>query len=117
MTSHAELHDLPGQCDRLPSLSAVALEILKVIRREEASLRELAEIISKDPALATKVLRTVNSSFYGLAGKVKTVHHATVVLGMSAVKSVALSFTLVQAIRGMTPKQFDHRRFWTDCSM
>ncbi|MCK5712734.1 MAG: HDOD domain-containing protein, partial [Hyphomicrobiaceae bacterium] len=109
-----KLREKLQSCDNLPSLSAVALEVLNLIRQDNASLKELAEVISQDPALATKVLRTVNSSFYGLAKKIKTIHHATVVLGMSAVKSLALSLSLVKTIDGAKGAQFNFRQFWTD---
>ena len=63
---------------RMPSLPVVAAEVLDLVEEEEVDLALIAEAVTKDAALATRVLRTVNSSFYGQAYSVGTVGHALV---------------------------------------
>jgi diguanylate cyclase (GGDEF)-like protein len=92
----------------------VALQVLKIIRKDNLSLKELAEVVGRDPALTAKVLRTANSSLYGLTGKIRTIHQATVALGVRTIRSLALSFTIVSTLRQIAGKQFDLTQFWTD---
>src|SRR5687768_7730225 len=53
------------QCPNLPSLPAIAMQVLELAQKPEVDIAEIARIIAKDPALSSKILRTVNSSFYG----------------------------------------------------
>ena len=60
-----QLIDRINQCPNLPSLPTIAIQVLEMAQRPEADIAEIARIISKDPAMSSKILRTVNSSFYG----------------------------------------------------
>jgi len=82
----------------LPTLPAVALRVLELIGCRDVSVREIASVIEHDPALASKVLRTVNSSFFGLARPCGSVQQALVYIGLHSLKSLVLSFTLARAI-------------------
>jgi HD-like signal output (HDOD) protein len=95
----------------LPTLPAAALYILQLANNDKTELTELAAGISKDPALSVKVLRAVNSSFYGMPQKVSTVSQAVVLLGLHAVKALVLGFTLLNNIRS-NKSGFDHLSFW-----
>src|SRR5712671_4602495 len=83
------------QCPTLPSLPTIALEVLNLAQSDEVDIAEIARTISKDPALASKILRTVNSSFYGRSNSISTISHALVLLGLQAVKTLVLGFSLV----------------------
>jgi HD-like signal output (HDOD) protein len=100
------------QCPTLPSLPRVAVEIIKLTEDADAAIPALARIVSQDPALVAKVLRTVNSSFYGLSHTISSVEHALVVLGLDGVKTLVLSFSLVAGLKAVTPKGFDHLTYW-----
>jgi diguanylate cyclase (GGDEF)-like protein len=97
---------------RLPSLPGVAVRVLELVKQENASVATVGKVISADPALSAKVIRTVNSSFYGLTHQVATINHALVLLGMQTVKTVALGFSLVGALNTKKSPKFDYLRFW-----
>lgn len=101
-------------CPTLPSLPAVAVRVIELTRDENVSLDELALTIQNDQGLAAKVLRTVNSSYYGLREKCSTIRKALVLLGLNAVKSLALGFSLVEALQTPpTPDDpFDYMAYW-----
>lgn len=99
-------------CPRLPSLPAIALEVIDLCRQEEVAIREIARVISRDPALSSKILRTVNSSFYGLRKPVATISQAIVILGLNAVRTLALGFTLVDSFKNTGGEQFDANIIW-----
>src|SRR5215210_7549426 len=82
-------------CPNLPSLPAIAMQVLELTQKADVDIAEIARIISKDAALAGKILRTVNSSFYGRSQNVSTVSHALVILGLQSVKTLVLGFSLV----------------------
>jgi len=64
---------------------------------ESGSVRELAELIMRDPLLAANVLGRVNSPFYGLQAPIVSVPHAITFLGKNAVRNMAIKFLLAQA--------------------
>lgn len=100
------------QCPNLPSLPAVAVQVLELTQQADVNLAELARLISKDPALAGKILRTVNSSFYGRSQIVGTISHALVILGLQSVKTLVLGFSLVAHLNTDKQKGFDYLAYW-----
>jgi putative nucleotidyltransferase with HDIG domain len=96
---------------KLYSLPQTLAEVIRVVSDDNSSADDLAGVLMKDPALTTKVLRVVNSPFYGVGRQIGTVSQAVVTLGMRQVTALALS----TSIYGMTEKwqsQFDRMRFW-----
>src|SRR4051812_9548641 len=82
---------------RLPSPPAIAVRILDVVRGDDFSFVDLANVIQTDPALTGRILRFANSSFYSLSRNVTSIETAVAVLGVNAVKNIALSFILAQS--------------------
>lgn len=101
-----------SQCPTLPSLPTIAMQILDLVQRDEVDIAEIARIISKDPALSSKILRTVNSSFYGRSRSISTISHALVILGLQSVKTLVLGFSLVNNLAKNKLKGFTHLRYW-----
>lgn len=97
---------------QLPSMPAVAMQIIDLVQQDEANVDKIAEAVSLDPALSTKMLKTVNSSFYGLPKTVGSVHQAVVVLGLNSVKTLALGFSLVGKMTESCGEGFDQMAFW-----
>jgi two-component system, cell cycle response regulator len=107
-----ELRDKIRSCPTLPTLPTIAMQVLDLAQKEEVDLAEVARTITKDPALAGKILKTVNSSFYGRAHSVSTVSHALVILGLQSVKTLVLGFSLVTNLTKDKQKGFDHMKYW-----
>jgi diguanylate cyclase (GGDEF)-like protein len=96
----------------LPSPPAIAVQILNTVQKEDASLQDLARIISADPALTAKLLRVANSSFYALPNRITSVERALTVLGTNVIKNIALSFAIAGEVRGREQGGFDFDYFW-----
>lgn len=107
-----ELLEQVLSCNRLPTVPAVAMRLIDLTRDNNVSMRALAELITNDQGLAAKILRTVNSSFYGLRQRCSSINQAIVMLGLSAVKSLALGFCVVQAVKDCDTEGFDHVAYW-----
>ena len=99
-------------CPTLPSLPAIALQVLELAHKDHVDIAEIARVISKDPALSSKILRTVNSSFYGRANTISTISHALVLLGLQSVKTLVLGFSLVGNLSKTKTKGFKHVNYW-----
>ncbi|MCC7350754.1 MAG: GGDEF domain-containing protein [Phycisphaerales bacterium] len=100
------------ECPTLPSLPTIAIQVLDLAQRESVDIAEIARVISKDPALSSKILRTVNSSFYGRSQSIGTISHALVILGLQSVKTLVLGFSLVTTLAKDKGKGFKHLTFW-----
>jgi len=97
-------------CPSLPSPPAVAVKVIELTGNENVHVDDLAAVIKTDQGLASKILRTVNSSFYGLRQPCSTIEKALVMLGLGPVKTLALGFSLVSAVEG--EKGFDFEAYW-----
>lgn len=86
--------DISVSLESLPSPPVVAMEIIRLTRDPDSSAADLGQILTQDPVLATRILQVANSPAYGLAREVSNIDRATALLGLKAVKMMALSFSL-----------------------
>ncbi len=96
----------------LPTLPGIAIKILETIRNANTGIDAIGDLIANDPPLSAKVLKLVNSPFYGLPSKVTSVHTAINLLGSHTIKNIALSFSLVGSYQNKNGNQFDYPLFW-----
>jgi putative nucleotidyltransferase with HDIG domain len=80
--------------EQIPTLPIVSRQIMNLLGDEEVSVKKVAGLIEKDQAMAVKILKIANSSFYGTLTKVSTIDHALVVLGLGEVKAILLAFSI-----------------------
>src|SRR5262249_39760117 len=97
---------------RLPSPPGVAVRIIEILQREDFTFNQLGAVIQSDPALVAKILRLVNSGYYAVSQKVGSIDMAIALLGINAVKNIALSFTIPDIFKARRVEQFDFNRFW-----
>ena len=95
----------------LPPLPLVVQKLLKVVGDANTSAKDVAEVLSSDQAMTSKVLKLVNSAFYGLPGKISTISRAVVILGNAAVRNLALAFASYDALKKLGGDQVQER-FW-----
>ena len=100
------------QSPRLPSLPTIALEVLTIARDPDVAFSRVAEVIQHDPALSSRILKAVNSAFYGQARAVGTISRALQVLGMNTVKTLALGFSLVGNLQRSSEAGMDYVGYW-----
>jgi len=101
-----------ARADNLPSLPAVAVEILRLSRDENAGLEDYATTVSSDPVLALRLLKLANSSLFSVGHEVSTIERAIMVLGMKTVQLMTLSFSLVSSLPQEGGEEFDYGEFW-----
>jgi putative nucleotidyltransferase with HDIG domain len=97
----------------LPTLPAVFVRIIKALRNPNASVKDIAGVVEADQAITMKILRLINSSFYGLSRSVDSVHQAIVLLGANTLKNVVISASVFKALGSQgTDHSFDREAFW-----
>jgi diguanylate cyclase (GGDEF)-like protein len=111
-TSTDPLESLVEDVSAIPSPPAIAVRIVQEVKKDNTSLNDLARIISCDPALTAKILKVANSPFYGLPSKVESIERAVNVLGLEALKNIALSFIIVKEFNTDSSGKFDSGLFW-----
>ncbi|MFQ5416078.1 MAG: HDOD domain-containing protein [Myxococcota bacterium] len=104
--------DILARVTDLPSIPAVALEIVRLTEDEDCTLDDFAIVLSRDPALASKVLRLANSALYNSGSPVSTLQRATMRLGTRAVKLMSLTFSLAGSLPSKGAGPFNFREYW-----
>ena len=77
--------------ENLPTLPGVVSKLSTMVESPNVSTAQVGEMIQADQVLSAKVLRLINSAFFGFPGKIATVTHALVLLGFNAVKGLVLT--------------------------
>lgn len=98
----------------IPTLPTVIERLTRLLQNPKTSAEEVGKAITTDQALAAKVLKLVNSAFYGFPGRISTITHAIVILGFSTVKNIVLTASIFDAFhcKGEGVGDFDLEGFW-----
>jgi len=80
-----------GTLRNVPTLPDVFGKIIPLMESPSAGAQDISNIISSDQALSAKILRVVNSAFYGFPGRISNISHALIILGFDVVKGLILS--------------------------
>lgn len=102
------------QISHIATLPEVTLRIIELVEDPSSTAQDLHNVISNDPALGSRILKVVNSAFYGLPGQIGSINRAIVLLGLNAVKNIAIAASLAKLYRGgqLCPG-FSARDLWT----
>ena len=93
----------------LPTIPVVAIKVMQLIESETATAEELAKIVASDPAVAARVLKISNSSFYGCRRQIQTLSSAIIILGFSTLRSLVVAASLKQVYK---PYGLTERMLW-----
>jgi len=96
--------------DSLPTIPIVALRIGEVIHSKNVSVQQVAELLKTDPATSAKLLRLVNSPYFGIPGGVSDVTRAIPFVGFNTLYQLVLSISVLETLG--TGAGFDARSLW-----
>lgn len=105
-------HDAVKKVSAIATLPEVTAKIIATVEDPRSSAQALHKIVSHDPALVTRILKVVNSAFYGLPGQIGSIERAIVLLGLNAVKNIAVAASLGQLFRGQLCEGFAAKDLW-----
>lgn len=98
---------------RMGTLPMVFHHLVEMINNPESTIEDIAKIIAMDPALTAKLLKLVNSPFYGLAYKIDTINRAVVLVGTRQLVMLAMGATLVTTFKGVPVSLVNMQSFWS----
>ena len=97
----------------IPTLPTIVFELNQLLENPETSIVKVSETIEKDQAVTLKILKLVNSAFYGFKSGVSDIRHAVVMLGFNAVRNAIVSVSIINALpKGLLFQDFEMGAFW-----
>ncbi len=100
--------------DQMPALSTTVTKVLEICNQPNTSPNDLNKIIALDPVLTSRVLKLINSAYYSLPDRIPSLTRAIIMLGMNTVKNLALSTSVLGAMKGRKSERVLRTDlFWT----
>jgi HD-like signal output (HDOD) protein len=99
---------------KIPPLPAAVNRLIAEINRSEPDIDRLVQLISSDPEITAKVIKTVNSSLYSPRVPVADAKRAVTLLGLAQIRSIVLAFATMDALPKPKGNLFNHNAFWID---
>ncbi len=96
----------------LPTLPNVVAKITSRIANPATNAADIGRLIEQDQSLTGKILRLVNSAYYGFPKQIKSIQHAVVILGFNKVKTIIITASVFGAFGDRKGSGLDLRRFW-----
>ena len=112
--SEVELRQRIEACPKLASLRSIHGALADLLRNHHSQAGQFAEIIARDPSLTARLLRMVNSVYFGLGTQVGTIEDAVLYLGLRQIRSLALATPVLEdmSAMGADGPQVSWRDFW-----
>lgn len=111
-----EIQSRLAHCPALPSLSTVNKALQGLLLTEQRYTAQIAEIIRRDPSLTSRLLRLVNSVYYGLSSPVNTIEEAVFYLGVRQIRQLAMVTPVIEDFQRLAGQcDFPWREFWQHC--
>jgi HD-like signal output (HDOD) protein len=98
--------------EKMPSLPLTALKVLRLANNVNSPPQEMLETIKVDPVITAKVLKMINSSYFGLGSTVTDLRQALVMLGMNTIKNLALTSALLTTMKSKKCSTLDLDGLW-----
>ncbi|MBW2673328.1 MAG: HDOD domain-containing protein [Deltaproteobacteria bacterium] len=96
----------------LPTLPMIFLKMNETIAKPNSSANDIAMVISKDTSLSARLLRIVNSSFYGFPSKIDSISRAVAIIGTRQLSTLASGVTIINMFRDIPSDIIDMQSFW-----
>ncbi|HEY9199249.1 MAG TPA: HDOD domain-containing protein [Gammaproteobacteria bacterium] len=107
-----QARDLIKDNVQLLSLPEVCLRIQQLAEDPHADMAEFARLVAQDPALTTRLLKLVNSAYYGFPGRIDTLSRAVNLVGIAELRNLTLAMAAMEVFGGLENERFDMLAFW-----
>ena len=112
MDQPVTLEQLIGKGQDLPSLPEIYLRVSEQLEDENTSVQQIGNTVQNDPAITTRVLKMVNSAYYGLPNQVASVAQAISLMGRERLKHILIGSVLRGVFSGHDDPAFSMQAFW-----
>lgn len=97
----------------LPALPTVVMQVVQATEKDTASTAEIEELLQADAAITTKLLKVVNSAYFGLPRQIVNVNQTIAILGMNQVRNLVMSIGVLNALSSPSPRILEiQKAFW-----
>ena len=108
----ANLESIVKKARNLPTLPQVTTKLLEVFNDSKSEAKDVGKIIETDQSLSARILKQVNSPFYGFSGRIASLKHAVVILGFNTVKNLAMGLSIIKMSRKGDNSVLDTKKYW-----
>ena len=107
-----DIKDLLNQTDKLPNIPEVVRELIVALNDPDADYLDISQKVAKDQTISLKILRLVNSAYFGLSRKVASIDEAVIMLGMGKLKTLVIASGFANCASNV--EGIDLPAFWSD---
>ncbi len=107
------LRALAGRLTAIPSLPALYLRLVNLARKPATTLRQIGEVVARDPGMTGRILQLVNSAFFGLRRNVTNVDDAVGLLGLETIQSLVLTTHVFVQLEGALLAPLSAQELWS----
>ena len=108
----SELHDkLAEMVDKMPAFSTSVTKVLQLTSDINCSPKALVEVIDHDPIMTVKILKLVNSAYFGLSKEIVSIKQGVVILGINTLKNLAITIAAMGMLPQKSDSKFDSENF------
>jgi HD-like signal output (HDOD) protein/CheY-like chemotaxis protein len=107
------IRKLVVEMDSLPSIPSIYAEMVEKLKQEDVSIDEIGSVIAKDPSITAKLLKLVNSAFFGLCRQVSSPADAASYLGIDTMKALVLGVHAFASLQEAKVPGFSMEKVWT----
>ncbi|MBW2051606.1 MAG: HDOD domain-containing protein, partial [Deltaproteobacteria bacterium] len=112
-TTQQAFNDIIGRMTGLPSLPETVVAILEVLNNPDSSAKELSEALQHDQSIASRVLKLVNSAFYGFPRQIDTLSKAVTILGYTSIQNIILATSIFNTFsKAPHGPVINRKKFW-----
>jgi putative nucleotidyltransferase with HDIG domain len=113
---HATILEKVKNCPRLPSLRSIETALRELLHADNRFTTQISEVIRRDPSLTARLLRLVNSVYYGLTSPVNSIEEAVFYLGVRQIRQLAVVTPVIEDFQKLAGRTaFPWREFWQHC--
>lgn len=106
------LEKLIDRSGKLGSLPAIVYRVFEAMDDPKSTASQIGKVINDDPALTARLLKLVNSPFYGFSGRVDTVYRAVALIGHKELRSVVVAASAIKVFDGIPSELVSMPVFW-----
>ncbi|MGN0018163.1 MAG: HDOD domain-containing protein [Candidatus Gastranaerophilaceae bacterium] len=112
LDKHKNIASITEKITNIPSLPEIINKSIELMQNDKTSVNDLAKIISNDIGLTARVLKLVNSAYYGFPKQISTIEQAISILGFTTLKGLIISASIFKMFSNKGNSSFDYKNFW-----
>ena len=112
--AQSKINRIKKKVQDIPSLPEIVTKVMELVQDPKSSASQLSKVISHDPGLTSRVLKLVNSAYYGFPKQISSIQHGIMILGFTTMRGLVLSSSIFKIFAPKSDKEMslDYKKFW-----